>query len=52
MSFAANLANRMVVGQVPDVHIPTANRESVEYRFGWFTGVVIGHCPDAVRSRN
>lgn len=39
--FGANMINRMAVGDVTEVYIPTADIVSVEYRFGWFTGIVV-----------
>ncbi|OLS61768.1 hypothetical protein [Pseudomonas putida] len=39
--FGANMINRVAVGDVSEVHIPTADIVSVEYRFGWFTGIVV-----------
>jgi len=39
--FGANGLNQAVVGNVGEVHIPTASLASVEYQFGWFTGIVI-----------
>ena len=39
--FSANFANRLAHDHLNEVHIPTADMTSVEYEFGWFTGIVV-----------
>lgn len=41
LSFSANFANRLAHDHLNEVHIPTADMTSVEYEFGWFTGIVV-----------
>jgi hypothetical protein len=41
LSFSANSLNRDIHEEIPEVNIPIGEIESVVYKFGWITGIVL-----------
>ncbi len=41
LSFSANRLNRALHEELPEVNIPIGEIDSVVYRFGWITGIII-----------
>jgi hypothetical protein len=43
VTFVANALNRKLHTELKDIHIPQNAIKSIQYRFGWFTGIVEVH---------